>query len=884
MPNIYSTGLVSIANNTDIVTGTDTLFITAGALVPGGLITFDDGAVFYRIKAVETDSRILIEALITNGLYVGPTLVDQPYSIYRMFERTLSSAIAAQILDNVEYRVIDRINFSAWAFSADNEFTFVDSLGASQTILTPRGIALNSNIGGGIITNPDGTFTLTSNGESVVMRNGIDGQDSIPIITATATGYTLTFANGQSIPVANGVSPVAGVDYTSGRNGNYVSFIFRTGLTPLATPVGGTFDGTTEVVPAGWDSNYVYASGNTTYISKAVYVDNGNAWVNQGWGIPAPFSTQGVTGGQGDLGPVGPQGPVAPAGLDGARGFTGIAGADGIANYFHLAFADSADGTVNFNQIGGGYIGVYTDDVLLDSSDPLDYTWRLFAGAQGPQGGQGIAGDIGPDGQTSYLHIAYANSADGSLNFNIGFPTNEMYIGTYVDFTIADSTDYLDYNWQLVQGPQGPEGPTGPQGPGGDTGFTGPAGTSSYFHIAYASSADGSLGFNQTSGDFVGTYVDGLLADSGDYLDYAWQDFRGAQGPSGGNGLAGDTGPDGQTSYLHIAYANSADGSLNFNVGFPTNEMYIGTYVDFSITDSTDYLDYNWQLVQGPQGPDGPRGPGGDIGETGPAGTSSYFHIAYASSADGSVGFNQISGDFVGTYVDDLLADSGDYLDYAWQNFRGAQGPGGGNGLPGDPGDNGQTSYLHIAYANDATGSTGFTTGFWTNQTYIGTYVDFNLADSSDASLYAWVLFVGPQGPPGADSPQAVFERDQGSDAWSGTIERTIYTLGSLPAGYTYVIGAQFNGQAEASRIIASEPIDNAVRMTFRIKRNGVLVGSAVYDPSATTFQTINSFAFSYSLTTTNSGVYTLTAEMTVSGTYTSSGIYGSGYLQAERL
>jgi hypothetical protein len=372
MPNIYSTGLVSITSNTDIVTGTGTLFITAGALVPGGLITFDDGAVFYRVKAVDSNTQLTIEALITNGLYVGPTLVDQAYQIYRAFERTLSSAIAAQILDNVEYRLIDQINFSAWAFSADNDYTFLDSLGNSQTILTPKGIALNTNIGGGITTNSDGTFTLTSNGQSAVIRNGIDGRDSVPIITPTATGYMLTWSNGQTINITDGVSPLAGHDYVDGRNGNYVSFIFRTGLTVPSTPVGGTYDGIDEVVPASWDDNYVYAAGYITYISKGVYVDNGNTWVNQGWGTPAPFATQGNTGGQGNPGSVGPQGPGGTGGLAGVRGF---AGDDGINIETKLV---SNNGYIFKNNTGAVKTitaQVFLNGVLSTLHETYDYIW-----------------------------------------------------------------------------------------------------------------------------------------------------------------------------------------------------------------------------------------------------------------------------------------------------------------------------------------------------------------------------------------------------------------------------------------------------------------------------------------------------------------------------
>jgi hypothetical protein len=57
-------------------------------------------------------------------------------------------------------------------------------------------------------------------------------------------------------------------------------------------------------------------------------------------------------------------------------------------------------------------------------------------------------------------------------------------------------------------------------------------------------------------------------------------------------------------------------------------------------------------------------------------------------------------------------------------------------GLPGLDGENGLSSYLHIAYATNLTGTTGFSTTIATNKTYIGTYRDFTSSDSTDPTLY----------------------------------------------------------------------------------------------------------------------------------------------------
>ena len=107
------------------------------------------------------------------------------------------------------------------------------------------------------------------------------------------------------------------------------------------------------------------------------------------------------------------------------------------------------------NETGGKYIGTYVDYTETDSTDKTKYKWVLVKGSQGDKGDQGIAGVNGVDGKTSYLHIAYANSADGITDFSVSDSENKLYIGQYTDFTLADSTDYRLYKWTLIKGADG---------------------------------------------------------------------------------------------------------------------------------------------------------------------------------------------------------------------------------------------------------------------------------------------------------------------------------------------------------------------------------------------------------------------------------------------
>lgn len=221
-------------------------------------------------------------------------------------------------------------------------------------------------------------------------------------------------------------------------------------------------------------------------------------------------------------------------GTDGADGVPGAKGADGRTAYAHFAYANSQDGHAGFSTTDPNrkYIGFYSDFTSGDSTNPSDYNWSLIKGADGADGKDGVPGKPGADGRTPYFHIAYADSSDGRANFSLDTPGSRKYIGSYTDFTQADSTNPAVYSWQLVQGPKGDTG-VGVPGPKGADGKT------SYFHTAYANSIDGKQGFSTTNGNgksYFGQYVDQTQADSTDPTKYSWALFKGTDGRDGKDG------------------------------------------------------------------------------------------------------------------------------------------------------------------------------------------------------------------------------------------------------------------------------------------------------------------------------------------------------------
>lgn len=67
----------------------------------------------------------------------------------------------------------------------------------------------------------------------------------------------------------------------------------------------------------------------------------------------------------------------------------------------------------------------------------------------------GADGSKGDAGDSEYIHLAYSNSQDGSLNFSVTYFNGALYIGTYVDDDPDDSSLYSDYEWKRLKGEPG---------------------------------------------------------------------------------------------------------------------------------------------------------------------------------------------------------------------------------------------------------------------------------------------------------------------------------------------------------------------------------------------------------------------------------------------
>lgn len=329
----------------------------------------------------------------------------------------------------------------------------------------------------------------------------------------------------------------------------------------------------------------------------------------------------------------------------GDQGIAGEPGKDGLTSFFHVRYADVPNPTANqLRKDTGKYIGTYVDYILEDSTDPTKYTWRKFQGDDGEDGADGTPGENGANGETSYLHIAYATSADGKTGFSTTNAVDKTYIGQYVDFIKADSTNPAKYRWSKFQGSKGDKGDPGEQGlrglqgEKGDQGIQGPKGAdgkdgkTTYFHIKYSavSNPTSASQMTETPSKYIGTYVDFTQTDSDDPKKYSWQQLEGSQGPQGKQGISGTNGADGKTSYLHIKYSNDGGKTFTGNSGEDIG-AYIGTCVDYAKDDPTSVGMYKWAKIKGEAGAKGDKG---DTGASGKGVKSTA--VTYQASSSGT--------------------------------------------------------------------------------------------------------------------------------------------------------------------------------------------------------------------------------------------------------
>ena len=279
-----------------------------------------------------------------------------------------------------------------------------------------------------------------------------------------------------------------------------------------------------------------------------------------------------------------------------------------------------------------GYLWMTT--ATINPDDTLNTNWTtpvVISGENGTNGTDGIPGTPGEDGRTTYFHIKYSAVANPTSSSQMT-ETPSTYIGTYVDFTQADSTDPSDYTWARFEGIQGEKGEQGIPGTNGEDGKT------SYLHIKYSNNGGTTFTGNngEDPGAWIGVYVDFNINDSNDPSDYKWTKIKGEPGVTGDPGPAGKDGVDGLPGIgIEVRYClgtttiyggTSTPGTTrqptgwNLAVPTPTEETpyiwFIQARVNYtSNTDKVGTIEGSWSTPTKLSGTNGLNGENGSKGQ-----------------------------------------------------------------------------------------------------------------------------------------------------------------------------------------------------------------------------------------------------------------------------
>ena len=507
--------------------------------------------------------------------------------------------------------------------------------------------------------NEDGSYTkyvyvdddgdIKINGKHIQMTTGDDlGSYIDKTVKQEAAALVIQLSNDYV-----GISTDA-----DGNNGDYsdcyVDIMIHSGSTDITKSgdVKLTVTATSGVIGA-WDAqNYRYSVSNlTSNIGEVVFDVEYN-----GLNVSKSFRIAKIKDGR--------------QGQQGIQGIHGKDGADGTSNFVHIKYSPVPNPTDEvITEVPAAYIGICVDENLQDPTTASSYTWSKF---QGKDGSDGTPGNNGKDGISTYVHFAYAQSSDGSVNFNVSEYDGAAYLGVYTDTTIADSTDYRKYAWSLIKGADGASI------------------TILSTEVAYIPSDDGTTppeaySLATTDGKIIVDESDNEIATHKWMHDipyviegaYLWTRTtvnysdgtstvtysvarQGIDGTNGADGINGKDGKDGSSNYVHIkysAYPNPTDEQIS---EIPSD--YIGVCVNETIKDPDSANSYTWSKFKGADG------------EQGIPGANGYVHFAYATSADGKQGFSVSEFDgatYLGVYSDREQADSTDYTKYTWSKIKG---------------------------------------------------------------------------------------------------------------------------------------------------------------------------------------------------------------------
>lgn len=292
-------------------------------------------------------------------------------------------------------------------------------------------------------------------------------------------------------------------------------------------------------------------------------------------------------------GATGPQGPQGPKGADGQSSYTHVAYADitEIVKQSDPEFKIGANTLTAYNNLANG--NVVMERITAESDAPSNSGYMLKISNIGTAS-PGLGGvKFGNVVNSNEVYI-YTIVAKIPIGYTIGFATNSIGDdGTrYFLTSTAGTGKYEIYKYQVNVGTLSTASSTGYFFINGSQVGTVDAPINWYIAFAnYSLISANKFSIAPLNSTHIGVYVDDLPSGSTDWKKYAWTLTKGQKGDQGIPGLPG---ADGKTPYWHTAWANSADGKIDFSLTDSTGRKFRGEYVDYVLADSTDPTKYKW--------------------------------------------------------------------------------------------------------------------------------------------------------------------------------------------------------------------------------------------------------------------------------------------------
>ena len=297
----------------------------------------------------------------------------------------------------------------------------------------------------------------------------------------------------------------------------------------------------------------------------------------------------------------------------------GATGAAGTTYYTWTKYGTSSSGAGLTDTYTAGtttYIGMaFQQTSATESTTAGDYTWHKI------EGEDGVQGDTGATGATTYTWVKYGTNSSGAGLTNTYTAGTTLYIGMAFNKTTAtESTNAGDYTWTKIEGEDGSDGAAG---------AAGAAGLNTATVALYRKNTSSSSAPAAFSGTFTYTFSTGAV--TGGTLN-SWT----ATPPTATNG-----------EYIWVRQATASSTGTTDSV--PTSE-FSAAVVHSGVGAAGGTGPQGAQGEPGNQGDDGPAGP------TGAAGLNNAIVSLYRISTSNSSAPTAFTGTMTYTFSTNALS------------------------------------------------------------------------------------------------------------------------------------------------------------------------------------------------------------------------------------